>query len=166
MPDTRLKDIAASIFTVTVADLTAAGITVPERRYYHVGQPAFDLEGVNCAEQFIVTWLALNQGSVDDPNQSPIKCAVPLFAIFTVNLIRCVPTLSSLGRSPTPAELQDSADELLTDAMTLVEVVVAAALEGSLVDVPCGEISIGDVAPYGPLGQVGGTVLPVQVSLV
>lgn len=167
MADNRLVSIANHMLAEIVQRLTAAGIPVPTRRYIHAGEIAHDFAGGDCAEALVVSWGGSFQGQPGaESSGSPMKCAVPLSAGFTIALLRCVPTLNSHGDPPSADALQDAGVDILTDAMTLPAVIVDAQLDGELVPIGCSLVGLGDVSPIGPTGQVGGTVVNLLVSLV
>lgn len=166
MADARLVTVANHILEVLAADLEAAGIDVPTRRYVTAGEVSHDFAGQRCAEQFAVSWaLSFHGVPGNDFSQQAIKCAVPLSAGFTVNLLRCVPNLSG-GKPPTPEDLTASGNQIMLDAMTLPVVIVEAHLQQELVEIGCSLVSMGSVSAYGPQGDVGGTIVELIVGLI
>lgn len=165
--DSRLVSIANHIMAELVDRLSTAGISVPYRRYIHAGEIAHDFAGEECVEALVISWGGSFQGQPgSETSGTPMKCAVPLSAGFTVALLRCVPILDTRGDPPSQAALQDSGVDILTDAMTLPAVIVDAQLDGDLVPIGCSLVGLGDVSPIGPQGGVGGTTVNLLVSLV
>lgn len=170
MADNRLVTVANELLVNIASGLEAEGIDVPQRRFIHSGDIAADFVGEKCADQFIVSWSGSFQGQPPIgslPVGAPIKCAAPLSASFLVVLLRCVPTLDMRGQPPSAADLQASAEEILTDAMTLPVVIINEQLQQDLIEsIGCSLLGIGDVSPFGPQGAVGGTVVQLMMALV
>lgn len=167
MADTRLKDVAHSLFDNIISGLESEGVDVPTRRYTHNGNWAADLAGEDCASAFIVAWTGLLPGLPPaEVAGTAIKCSVPLTASYQIVLLRCVPIVDARGNAPTPTQLIASGDEIQLDGMTLPRVVVDKQLQGALTDIQCGLVGIIGVNPYGPEGGVGGTIVDILVSLV
>lgn len=168
--DTRLVDIASSLLANLADGLDAEGVAVPSRQYIHSGEVAYDFDGDNCAEQLVVTFTGILQGPGSSTGYIPgsiIKCAVPLIAQFDVHLVRCVPNINDESiEAPTAQELTDAAVVLLHDSMTLPAVAISKELAGELTEQRCSLKGIGNVAPIGPAGAAGGTVLSIFVELV
>lgn len=166
-PDTRLVDTANHLMNEVVTRLGAEGIDVPGRRYVHVGDIAADFAGTNCTDHLIVAWVGTFHGLPGlELSGQPFQCMVPLTAGYTILLSRCVPILDSRGRPPGADELADSATAIMKDAMTLPKVLIDAHEAGDLVPEGCRLAGIGEIAPYGPQGGVGGHTVGLLVALV
>lgn len=167
MADQRLVQVANHVLAELVDRLTIAGIDVPTRRYIHAGEIAHDFAGQDCVEALVVSWGGTFQGQPGaEGGASPMRCAVPTTASYTIALLRCVPTMDSMGNPPSAAQLQDSGEEILTDGMALAVAIIDAQLDGDLVPIPCSLVGLGDVSPVGPQGGVGGSVAQIVVGLV
>lgn len=166
-PDGRLVDTANFMMNELVARLTAEGIAVPERRYIHSGEFAADLAGTQCAEHLVIAW----QGTVHgipgaEASGAPMTCAVPLTGVYTIFLLRCVPVVTRTGNAPSAEELDASGTEIMYDGMTLPKVIIDAWEDGDLVPFGCALVGLGDIAPFGPQGGVGGHSVSLLVGLV
>lgn len=164
--DTRLVDAAQHILETLADGLTDAGISVPDRQYVHTGQIAYDLAGASCAEAFVVSWQASFPGSLgseaDDINV--IRCSMPLSVQFSVELLRCVPTLTP--KVPTAAALDAAGGSLMEDAWTLNRVIVDKTIDGTLRQLPIAQVALGGSSAIGPGGGVGGVAVTLLVGIL
>lgn len=172
MADNRIKAAANSILSALVTGLATAGIDVPTRQYIHSGEFSHDFAGAKCSDQLAVAWIGTLQGQIGAEGQVAIRCAMPLTHQFHILLLRCVPTLkvTSTGQTtlaPSAAELQDSGEEILTDAATLGSTIVDLVLAGNFVNSPVEDIvSIDSIESVGPFGGVGGSLASISVTLL
>lgn len=166
MADERLLDAAHHIFDTLVDGLTAEGVVVPERRYVHTGLIAHDLAGANCAEAFIVSWTNSFQGLLGSEERPFIQCSMPLTVQMSVVLLRCVPTVNSQGKAPTPSQLEAAADQLMVDAWTLPAVVISQTVVGTLRQERIELVGINSVNAIGPQGGVGGCEVIMFVTIL
>lgn len=167
MADTRVKDVAHTILSFLEDELAMAGIDVPARSYVSAGEVSHDFGGSNCADQLAVSWTGNFQGLPGQDNtNAPLRCAVPVTATFAIALLRCVPTLDTRGNPPSPTQLSDSGNQIMTDGMTLARVIIDGHLEESILETGCTLLALGAIEPYGPQGGVGGSVVGLMVSLV
>lgn len=165
MADTRLSDVAEELLTNLSALLTAAGIDVPTRSFVHVGEIVHDFAGLNCTDQFVVSWSLLSSGEIGvGAPPGAITCSMPLACSFTIELLRCVPTMKGT-KAPSEADLHASGVAIMTDAITLADVVVGAATRKTLFADEFTTVGIGQLNSYGPQGGVGGTVMTLFVNL-
>lgn len=168
--DTRLADGAHHILDTLVAQLTLAGVDVPERRYVHTGEIAHDLVGEKCAEAFIVSWDAGFQGQIGFTGtgfpESTIRCAMPMSVAFTVALLRCVPTLRSGAKFPSQDDLDAAGTSLMEDAWTIASVIVDSTLNGALTTDHLLEFAIAGMAAVGPQGGVGGVAVNLFANIL
>lgn len=89
------------------------------------------------------------------------------FAVVDVTLIRCVPDMVVEGDSitmPSPAELEESASEILRDAQALANAILAAQKAGDLAS--CNSLAFEDWTPAGPAGGMGGGSQRVRMMLL
>lgn len=168
MADTRLVDAGQHILDTLVDGLTAEGIVVPERRFLHTGEIAYDFVGTNCGEAFIVSWAAAFQGGLGEGGEgvNPIRCSMPLSAQFTIALLRCVPTVNSQGKAPTAEALDASGENLMIEAWTLNKVIVEKAVDKTLIQLPIVDAAIGGSLPVGPDAALGGVTVQLFVGIL
>lgn len=170
MADTRLADVAEELLAKLVDLLTAAGIDVPERAFVNAGASAHDFVGANCVDQLILSWNLLSQGEIGvGAPAGAIRCSMPLACSLTIELLRCVPTFVQTAggkvKAPSESELHDAGVRIMTDAMTLADVVVGAATKKTLFADEFTTVAIGQLNSFGPQGGVGGTVMTLFVNL-
>lgn len=129
------KTLLASIESA----FTTHTITLPARRYVTIGTP------VNDDEQLVVSYVQHYQGVPGDEADGPQPCHVPQSAVFTVNLVRCIPTEDARNRPPTAADIQAASEALMVDAYVLGNVLVNTdpAGFGTIVTCEVGNISGG-----------------------
>ncbi len=104
-----------------VSVYAAAGVSLPERQYYTLGQAAAD------CEQLVVVFSQAYVGPPGDQAASPQRCGGPKTAALSVQVTRSIPTMSSKGRPPTPEQIQTASEVLAVDAYLLLD--CANALE-------------------------------------
>lgn len=133
MPAENPFEIGELILEAVEEAFAAASVTLPDRRYVHSGAIAHD------CEQVVVSCQGLEREAAIGPRAS----------IFDIEIVRCVPAVSEIGL-PTAAALQESAQELLTDARLLFSIVGAESLR------ECRTPTVRDFVPIGPEGGFGG----------
>ena len=153
-------EVATDILECTAARLTAYGIDVPTRQYVHMGEVALD-----CCDpgQLVVTVSNLTH-AMPGAGEEIAVCSPPRSVTFDVWLNRCVPTLDDNGDPPTAAELDDSAETLLTDLWTLAYVLWDGYKDGCWGG-GCASVLFGPITPYGPEGACGGVHASITLNL-
>ena len=156
-----LATLATDILTALVAELTADGITVPDRRYVHAGEVAWD------CEQFVVSLKAMRPtmtGGADVLPTGPGGCVVLRSAVFELSLIHCAPEPFQDGSRPTSVALNTWGIGRCDDALSLMRGVVRAHNAGSFGEV-CSQVRIEEVNSLGPDGGYGGVAVTIAVQL-
>ena len=124
-----MHDIVESVVQV----YQDAGVDVPDRHMYTVGEPSpHDCEQLSVSlDQFYV-------GGPGDQAEQPMRCEAPRTVVLTVQLVRCIPTPRNRTAAPTPEDMQLSTEQLTTDFWLLMDGVMAAECVnwlGALVDI-------------------------------
>lgn len=97
------------------------GVSLPERQYITVGETAHDCEQVTVA--FTSSQLGLPSGG----GGAAVVCTgnLPTTAIFTVQIVRCVPapggTVNTAVRAPSAKALDDSGMGFMRDSSLLLK---------------------------------------------
>jgi hypothetical protein len=120
-------------------------------------------------EQLTVSLMGIDQGKPGGSvSTNVIPQALMLFASFSVNLIRAIPTIGTegfaAGEVPTPEDLDASGQQLLDDAAQLV-LAASAFHQAYLLTDPGMDMVIGPLSPVGPEGGLAGSRMLVSVSL-
>jgi hypothetical protein len=93
-----------------------SGIELPARRYWTLATPAHD------CEQLTVTFNQAYLGIPGDDAGEPSRCNSPRSASLTVEVVRCIPTVSARGnRAPTAEQIQSGSEALAIDAWLLLD---------------------------------------------
>ena len=159
-----LPAVAEKILSLFTAELTAQGVTVPSRRYVTPGGLIpWD------TDQLTVSLMSVDQGQpgIGDTT-TMIPQAVVFYASYSVNLIRAIPVVNTEGfagtQLPTAAELDESGQQLQTDAGALLLAAAAIHIGYTLTDPGQGFV-IGPLQPVGPEGGLAGSRLMLTISL-
>lgn len=144
----KIYDIATDLLDSVVArmvdvfdDYTPA-IELPDRRYVHAGDVAFDCEQVVVAGQDLTHAFPGESAAI-------LVCSPPRHVALEVWIVRCVPSLKDNGDPPTAAELDAAAYQTLVDQWTLAYVLWAFRDDWSG---PCASLLFGPVEIVGPEG--------------
>lgn len=162
--DTKLADTAQTLLEVVAAGLATAGLSVPTRQYVTAGSVAYD------CEQLVVSLERLYPGIpfADDPANPVLRCVLLRAASLTVHLVRCIPVLHDGPRGgtivPTSDELGASGAGLLTDALVVPKVIVAAWHANEFLGT-CDQMGVREVLPAEPDGGFSGTITRVDVQV-
>lgn len=105
-----------------------AGVVLPDRQYWTLGTPAAD------CEQLVVSFNQAYIGGPGDEAQEPRKCDSPRSAQLSIQILRCVPTSDSKGRSPSGEKIQAASVAQAIDAWVLLD--IAAHLDTWDEDLP------------------------------
>lgn len=111
-----LNDLLDGIVERVVAGYEAAGVSLPERRYWTMQAAAWD------CEQMVVSFVQSYIGPVGDEAAQPQRCDSPRTAVVDVQVVRCVPGLQARGRAPTPEQIEEAARALGIDAWLLLDI--------------------------------------------
>jgi|SRR5688572_6700644 len=132
----------------------------PCRSFVTINQPVWD----ECCEGQLALVMQRMYVMSNFPaaNAQPIVCSSPLAADFTLQLIRCVPTMTETGVAPTAQELSDSAAQLYSDLYIAYRAVIcclAAYKKARL-------FTMRDGRMVGPQGGCAGFEIQFTVQLV
>lgn len=144
----KIYDIASDLLDSVVTrvedvyDEYTPAIVLPDRRYVHAGDVAWDCEQVVVAGQDLTHAFPGEAGEI-------LVCSPPRHVALEVWIVRCVPTLKDNGDPPTPAELDEAARVTLTDQWVLAYILWAYRDDWSG---PCASLLFGPVEIVGPEG--------------
>lgn len=127
-----------------VAAFEQSGVTLPDRRYWTLADPAED------CEQVVVSFVQAYIGSPGDEASLPANCQGPRSAALDIRVTRCTPTIRA-NRAPKPSEIQAASEQLAIDAYLLLD--VAADLDSWASPFPGG---LGVIATVDAITASGG----------
>lgn len=159
MADERVYDVAQSILDTLVVAFDDAGVLLPDRQYVHVGEVAYD------CEQLVVTFTDMNKGLAAAPETTVVRWAHPTIAGYEIHLVRCVPGIDEDG-VPTVSELEAAALQTGIDSWLVGTTLPLAVKAKTFPPTPCQLVALGELVVNGPLGNMVGVSLPVDVGLV
>lgn len=119
--ETRALEVQAiaqlldSILTAIENTYQSAGVPLPERRYWLMGEPVVDCEQVTVG--FIQAYI----GPPGDEASTPQRCDAVKTAVLQVQVWRCVPVAGPKGRQPTAQTIQMASVALAVDAYLLLD---------------------------------------------
>jgi hypothetical protein len=90
------------------------GVPLPERQYWTIGQTAHDCEQVVLAVQQMFL------GTADNPLGTN-QCNAPRSITFTIEVIRCVPTLTNRGQAPAAQAIENASVHPVIDMEVLMD---------------------------------------------
>lgn len=132
----------------------------PCRKFVTIGNPAWD----NCCDGQLALVIdrIYVQSVFPQAEGGTITCSSPIVGEFTLQLIRCVPTMTDQGDPPTPQALSDSAANIYADMYIAYRAVVCclAAYKKSRL------FTMRDGRTVGPQGGCGGFEIKFSVQLV
>jgi hypothetical protein len=111
----RVSKFADELMDRVVETFMTAGVPLPDRKFFTVGQPVHD------CEELVVVFESVRKG-LPGGEEEPANCDMPSTATFQIHLVRCFPVGSGTV-PPTAAELTASADALMVDAWLLLQAV-------------------------------------------
>jgi hypothetical protein len=155
------SNLSETAEAILAAAVIALGARVPARQYIASGLVSYD----GC-EQCTVSWQAPGLYIADPfPSQSrkPVRCAAVLAADFILESTRCMPVIQG-DTFPDPADLTNTAEEVMADAEILMCSLLAQAQAGTLFGT-CRLYTLGPAAPYGPSGAIGAVRIPITVQM-
>lgn len=159
MPNDYLYTIAQEILATAIDILNDASIEVPERTFVTFGEVADD------CDLLAVAWQVLYTGEPGQPNNQPEgQGFVTRSATFELRRIRCVSVNSANGTPPSPEEMED-AEAVMTDVWTLYQGFVARKGDRTFLE-HCQAFAIGNVVAVGPVGGMGGGIIPLEVQVL
>lgn len=117
-----IGDLAQHVLNTLITEFAEQEVDLPSLRYITAGaRPA------HLCEQLTVSFEQAYSGLPGDQAQTAVQCNSPQSAVFSVELVRCVPTGTQRGRStPIPvaedgAEQTQSALKRMHDAQILMD---------------------------------------------
>jgi hypothetical protein len=111
-----LNDLLDGIVERVIAGYDAAGVSLPDRRYWTMQAPAWD------CEQMVVSFVQAYVGPVGDEAATPQRCESPRSAVCDVQVVRCIPGLQPRGKAPTVEQIESAARALGIDAWLLLDI--------------------------------------------
>lgn len=104
------------ILSRVVAGFEQAGVSLPERRYWTLSEPAAD------CPQVVVSFVQAYYGPPGDEASGPVRCDGPRSAAVDIQILREIPTHGVRGRAPTADAIQASSEQLAIDAWLLLDI--------------------------------------------
>jgi len=95
--------------------LTKTDVPLPPRRYWTIGSTAHD------CEQIVLAVQQMFLGTADTPLGTTL-CNGPRSVTFTIEVIRCVPTLNNRGQAPAGTDIESAAVNAVVDMEILMDV--------------------------------------------
>lgn len=132
----------------------------PCRSFVTVGNPVWD----NCCDgqlALIIERIYVAGNFPAGANQ-PITCAAPLVADFSLQLIRCVPTMETDGTPPTPQALNNSSANIFSDFYIAYRSVICCLAQYKKNRL----FTMRDGRPVGPQGGCAGFEIKFSIQLV
>lgn len=158
MPDTLLYDLARKLLDAVVAGFADHGVALPTNRYVSNGSPAFDCSQVTVNLQRVFS------GSPGAETQGQMGCGPLSVAEFSIDIVRCIPSMDDGANPPSDKTISASAKEIYTDLWILRLVVVEAWRNEEF-----GKglsFSVRSAAPLDPSGGMGGSELLISVQVI
>lgn len=137
-------DLANHVLDVIRSRFAEYEVELPVRQFVQIGGRG---SAVHEGEQLSVSMEQVYSGLPGDQSANPTKCTDPMTVVFGIELVRCVPTPSSGGRSTKPVpvsteKIEETAKIQSMDAQILMEAGLIAAestwLKGGMADVTAG----------------------------
>lgn len=97
----------------TVAEYASKGVSLPDRRYWSIGQ-----EAVDC-NQAVLTVRSAQLGTAGAPLDL-VHCDGPRSLTFVLQVMRCAPVADSRGRNPTTTSLQSASVPVAMDLEIMI----------------------------------------------
>lgn len=92
----------------------SAGVTPPDRQYWTIGSTAHD------CEQIVLAVQQMFLGTADAP-LGTTQCGGPRSVTFTIEVIRCVPTMNNRGQAPAAEAIETSSVNPVIDMEILMD---------------------------------------------
>lgn len=162
---TRAEEVRSLVNTLdeilerVVAGFEQAGVSLPDRRYWTMNEPAAD------CEQLVVFFNQAYIGPPGDEASEPQRCDSPRTAQIDIQILRCVPVPKGRGQiMPKPEEIQAASVVQAIDAYLLLDL----ACQLDTWDHPIHSRGLGVIATVdaGPAeGAFQGPVLHLTVAI-
>jgi hypothetical protein len=111
----RLKNMLDGVLERVEAVYQSYNVPLPNRRYWMIGEPAYD------CEQVVIAFDSLYLGPPGDEVAQPNRCNVPRSATFRILISREVAVVGVNGRPPTGDKIQQTSALPTIDAWILME---------------------------------------------
>lgn len=160
-PVDKLKDLMHAVIDGVNNEWPVGASALPDLQYVADGAVAWDgceILAVALDRTFITA-----EGDITlegFTSQSPLLALT--VAVVDVFLLRCVPIFDDEHEPPDASEIETAADQILVDAQSLQNALLAAQKAGDLAG--CSGLSIEGWTKAGPEGGMGGGVLRVRLS--
>jgi len=109
----RISKFADALMDKVIAVFGTAGIMLPDRKFFTVGQPVHD------CEELVVVFESVRKG-LPGGEGDPTNCDMPSTATFSIHLVRCFPVPQNSPNPPPASTLTKNADGLMQDAWLLL----------------------------------------------
>jgi hypothetical protein len=90
-------------------------VPLPERRYWTIGQTAHDCEQMAMAVQQMFL------GTAENPLETT-QCNGPRGLTFTMEVVRCTPTMNNRGQAPSASSIESSSVNPVIDMEIMLDV--------------------------------------------
>jgi hypothetical protein len=96
-----------------VSEYGSSGVSLPQRRYWAIGQEAID------CDQAVLTLRSTQLGTAGAPLDLS-RCDGPRSLTFVLQIMRCAPVADSRGRNPTAMSLQSASAPVALDLEIMI----------------------------------------------
>jgi hypothetical protein len=110
-----LSQLMTDVLTAIENTYLSAGVSLPDRRYWLMGEPVVD------CEQLTVGFIQACIGPPGDEASTPQNCDAVKTAVLQVQVWRCVPVAGPKGKQPMASAIQSAATPLAIDAYLLLD---------------------------------------------
>lgn len=158
----NINEIAYSLLSTIEDAFVDASIALPERRYIHSGEVAFDCDD----GLLVVSSRRVFSGTPgDELLYIPRNCPWTQSVEFDIYLMRCVPVQDKQGTPPSKDRLNAAAEVDNNDILILRSAIISAFKQKILGDI-CDKMALFDAVGVGPQGALGGWRQIVQFGPV
>lgn len=162
MANTKLFDLCSAILATLAADWPGDAEPLPERQYVSNGMIVWD------CDQLVVMVEATYGTEADLAAEGIFSQASAGFglraATIGVAVLRCVPDVDDEGTPPSWESIQDSSEIILSDAETVLSVLLAAQQAGELAT--CQALAFDRWTSEGPQGGLAGGVTRLRALML
>jgi hypothetical protein len=112
---TNLRDMMSGVLERVENVFQSYNVSLPEKRYWMMGQPAID------CEQVVVSFLQMYLGTPGDQVGEPQRCHVPRSVTLTVSISRQTAIVNQNGRPPSREKIEQASNALAIDSWVLMD---------------------------------------------
>lgn len=155
-----LAAMVESLDTIPVYEASLIG--APERQFVSPGTPVWD-----CCDQIAIHPPLIQQGGTEPSGLAAGKrhlFGTITHVTFLGTATRCIPTVDDLGRAPTLAALQASAEQLNADGWALWNHLYNLQSSGLLLSL-CDQVFFDGISAVAPSGGCAGWTVQVRAYL-